>query len=98
MAKTKYHVCPVCRGEGKTVNPNIDADGLTAEDFREDPDLAEMYMSGVYDITCMACNGMRVVTKARMKELAHNAEDRRLRAMEDGDYESYRVAGDYRFG
>lgn len=91
-------VCPICNGEGKTVNPNIDANGLTYEDFNEDPDFREDYMSGVYDITCAACNGMRVLKRQRLKELEQNAEDRRLAAREDGDWESYRVANDYRFG
>jgi hypothetical protein len=91
-------VCPVCNGEGKTVNPNIDAHGLTAEDFYDDPDFAEDYRSGVYDITCAACNGMRVVKKQRIQELEQNAEDRALAARENGDYESYSVARDWRFG
>jgi hypothetical protein len=95
---TKYQVCPVCDGEGKTVNPNIDAHGLTREDFDEDPDFAEDYMSGRYDITCAACNGLRVITKERIRELKRNAEDRRLAARENGDFDSYCVANDYRFG
>ena len=91
-------VCPVCNGEGKTVNPSIDAGGLTREDFDEDPDFREDYMSGMYDITCRACNGQRVVKQERLRELEQNAEDRRLAARENGDFESYRVANDYRFG
>lgn len=91
-------VCPVCDGEGTTVNPNIDAHGLTREDFAEDPDFAEDYSSGVYDITCAGCNGMRVVKKARIQELEQNAEDRRLAARENGDFESFNIAGDWRYG
>jgi hypothetical protein len=98
MAKKEWIVCPVCRGEGKTVNPCIDANGLTAADFAEDPDFAEDYMSGMYDITCRGCNGKRVVQPERLEELAHNAEDRALAARENGDYEGYSVAGDWRFG
>jgi hypothetical protein len=101
MTKRKndpWLICPVCDGEGKTVNPNIDAHGLTAEDFREDPDFAEDYKSGIYDITCAACNGMRVVKRARLKRLEEAAEERALAAREDGDFESYRVAHDYRYG
>jgi len=85
--RRKWIVCPVCEGEGKTVNPAIDCNGLTSEDFAEDPDFAEDYRSGVYDITCRACNGQRVVTKERIRELDQNAEDRRLAAAEDGNYE-----------
>jgi cytochrome c5 len=93
-----YQVCPVCEGEGKTVNPNIDANGLTAEDFAEDPDFAEDYRSGVYDITCNACHGQRVVTTQRLTELEQHAEDRRLAARENGDFEAYCSAHDYRYG
>jgi hypothetical protein len=91
-------VCPVCDGEGETVNPNIDAHGLTSEDFAEDPGFAEDYVSGIYNVTCAACNGRRVVKRARIKALQQNAEDRRLAARENGDWESYSVAGDWRFG
>jgi hypothetical protein len=100
MAKKKdpWMLCPVCNGEGTTVNPNIDANGLTEEDFREDYEFAHNYMNGLYDITCAACNGLRVVKAERLVELAQNAEDRRLAARENGDYEAYSVAGDWRFG
>jgi len=91
-------VCPVCNGEGKTVNPNIDCNGLTREDFDDDPDFREDYMSGMYDITCQACRGLRVIKKARIEELEQNAEDRRMTARENGDFESWCGAGDWRFG
>jgi hypothetical protein len=96
--KTKWIVCPVCDGEGTTVNPNIDAHGLTAEDFYEDPDFAEDYKRGTYDIPCRGCDGRRVVQPERIEELQQNAEDRRLAAREDGNYEAYSVAGDWRYG
>jgi hypothetical protein len=54
-------VCPVCDGEGMTVDPAIDGNGLTQEDFDQDPDFAESYMSGTYDICCAHCNGNKVV-------------------------------------
>jgi len=57
----KYEVCDRCRGKGTHVNPNIDGNGLTAEDFAEDPDFKEDYFSGVYDVTCQECEGLRVV-------------------------------------
>lgn len=98
QGKTTYEVCPVCNGLGKTVNPNIDAHGLTAEDFREDQDFKEEYFSGLYDVPCGACKGKRVLTKERLQELEQNAADRQMAARENGDWESYRVAGDYRFG
>lgn len=96
--KTKWTVCPVCDGEGKTVNPAIDSHGLTAEDFNEDPDFSEDYKSGLYDITCRGCDGQRVVEKTRIKELQQNSEDRALAAREDGDYEAYQGSRDWRWG
>ena len=56
-----YSVCPLCDGKGKHVNPSIDCNGLTAEDFAEDPDFLEDYKSGLYDIPCNECGGNRVV-------------------------------------
>lgn len=98
MSKRKWKVCPVCDGEGTTVNSAIDCHGLTADDFRDDPDFASDYKSGVYDIICRGCEGRRVVTETRIKELRRNAEDRRLAAREDGDWEGYLGSGDHRWG
>jgi hypothetical protein len=58
--RTKFEVCGQCSGSGKVVNPQIDAGGLTYEDFHEDPDFEERYFSGAYDITCPSCSGDRV--------------------------------------
>ncbi|KKN35650.1 hypothetical protein LCGC14_0781470 [marine sediment metagenome] len=58
---TKLEICPTCRGKGTHVNPSIDANGLTAEDFDRDPDFREDYMSGIYDQICNECHGLRVV-------------------------------------
>lgn len=57
----KYEVCRLCGGRGSHVNPSIDADGLTADDFANDPDFEESYFRGDYDVTCNACHGDRVV-------------------------------------
>ncbi len=54
-------VCPTCKGTGRHVNPNIDADGLTREDFDSDPEFAEGYFNGVFDIPCNECGGENVV-------------------------------------
>lgn len=55
-----YVVCALCDGTGKHVNPSIDANGLTSEDFAEDPDFAEDYRRGTYDVSCYRCHGARV--------------------------------------
>ena len=101
---SKYEVCPVCDGEGKTVNPSIDGNGITASEMDEilhdDPDFTDDYMGGVYDVVCRCCNGQRVVLIEDhvMDKLREAADDRRLAAMENGDYEAYQYAGDYRYG
>jgi len=56
-----FEVCPICDGKGTHVNPSIDCDGLTREDFEDDPDFAEEYMAGRYDQQCNGCHGQRVV-------------------------------------
>lgn len=57
----KLDVCSTCNGKGTHVNPSIDASGISEEDFDEDPEFRENYMSGMYDQTCNECNGLRVV-------------------------------------
>lgn len=58
--KVRYEVCSTCQGKGSHVNPSVDCDGLTADDFAEDPDFADDYMSGAYDVQCYGCHGNRV--------------------------------------
>lgn len=57
----RWGVCPVCEGKGSHVNPAIDCNGLTADDFAEDPDFAEDYFSGRYDMPCNGCGGRTTV-------------------------------------
>ena len=57
----RFVVCPTCDGTGHHVNPSVDAHGISPEEFAEDPDFAEDYMSGVYDVPCYECDGQRVV-------------------------------------
>lgn len=57
----RFEVCSTCAGKGTHVNPSIDAGGLTAEDFAEDPDFADSYLDGHYDVGCYGCGGERVV-------------------------------------
>lgn len=98
----KWQICFTCRGDGHVVNPNIDAGGLSAEDFLEDPDFAEDYRNGAYDIVCRTCEGTGKLLSSEVREkrrlLSEAAEDRRLAAQENGDFEAYCYAGDYRYG
>ena len=88
----EWGVCPTCQGEGKHVNPSIDAHGLSAEDFAEDPEFAEDYMRGTYDVPCHECQGQRVVPtstdprfiKAMDEFWASEAADRHTQMMESG--------------
>ena len=57
----EFTICPDCQGRGSYVNPAIDSHGLSREDFDEDPDFREDYMSGRYDIQCRTCQGLRVI-------------------------------------
>ena len=100
--KSPWVICTLCHGDGKHVNPAIDAGGLTREDFEDDPDFADSYIRGDYDVTCARCGGSG---KLREGELAaiharenERAAERRLAAREDGDYEGYCGAGDPRWG
>ena len=56
----KNEVCGRCNGEGVHDHPAF-ANGLTWEDFAEDPDFYEEYRSGMYDVVCTECKGLRVV-------------------------------------
>lgn len=55
-----YEVCDRCRGRGVHDHPAF-SNGLTREDFDEDPDFQDDYMSGMYDVACEECHGNRVV-------------------------------------
>jgi len=78
-----WMICSTCNGEGTRVNPNIDGNGLTREDFEEDPDFHEAYMDGRYDIACSACNGtgkvreipFSALTPAEIKAIDDDARD-----------------------
>jgi len=59
----KFVVCPRCAGSGTHVNPAIDGNGLSREDFDADPDFEEGYLRGDYDIRCEQCKGERVLSQ-----------------------------------
>lgn len=90
---TMKAVCPRCKGEGTHTNPDIDGDGLTQDDFI-DEDFRESYRSGVYDVTCEECEGLRVIDtpdlsylselelKQYERNLEHEASEEREHAAE----------------
>jgi hypothetical protein len=97
----KWVICTLCHGDGKHVNPSIDAGGISAEDFADDPDFAESYMRGDYDVPCNRCGGsgkLRADELERIeREEGERAAARRLAAREDGDAEGYYTANDPRW-
>lgn len=58
---SRFEVCDVCDGKGVHVNPNIDRNGISGEQFADDPDFRDDYFAGVYDVPCNRCRGKRVV-------------------------------------
>ena len=56
-----WTVCRTCDGKGKYVNPNIDRQGISPEEFMEDPDFFCDYKRGLYDMPCAMCEGKRVM-------------------------------------
>lgn len=88
----KYEVCGRCDGEGKHVNPSVDGNGLSREDFDQDPDFREAYFSGVYDVQCEECSGRTTVlvvdadackAQGLQKELkAYYRDQREIREMD----------------
>jgi hypothetical protein len=85
---TTWGVCDVCDGKGSHVNPSIDASGLSAEDFANDPEFAEDYAGGVYDTVCNKCRGrttVRVVAVNRLSPEHRKAYERQVQdAADDG--------------
>lgn len=94
----KWALCPRCRGAGSHVNPAIDGNGISPEEFREDPDFEEAYFSGVYDVACHRCAGEKVIAvldreKATKAELVlFDDHERALREIE-AEEEAERRAG-----
>ena len=97
----KHKVCDLCDGSGSHVNPAIDSGGLTFDDWDGDPDFAEDYRSGRYDISCLACDGSGNSVEIdedrlddRQREVLELLEER---ARDDAEYEAM-VASEIRFG
>lgn len=97
----KFEVCHLCDGKGKHVNPAIDSHGISAWEFEDDPDFADSYMSGAYDVSCYECKGKRVTPEIDEDYL--DDEQKRnlsiLRKMEEEEIEyAYICAAERRMG
>tara|TARA_B100000949_G_scaffold137679_1_gene121085 strand:+ start:1061 stop:1519 length:459 start_codon:yes stop_codon:yes gene_type:complete len=90
----KWIVCSICDGRGEYVNPSIDSNGLSREDFDEDPEFRQDYFSGVYNMTCELCQGRAVQPEfdedytIGAKELM-KARDNFLNMLHEWDAEEY---------
>ena len=57
----EWDICQTCGGRGVHVNPSIDCNGITMEEFAEDPYFYEEYRNRSFDVVCYECKGKRVV-------------------------------------
>ena len=67
---TIMEVCGTCSGKGTTVDPAIDGHGISPEEFADDPDFAESYFRGDYDVPCRTCSGHKVVPVADLDKMS----------------------------
>lgn len=68
---SKFVVCWRCRGRG-VHDHGAFSNGISPEEFAEDPDFREDYFNGMYDVTCTECKGRRVLAEVEREYL--NAE------------------------
>ena len=64
-----FEVCPRCRGTGVHDNPAFE-NGISPEQFEEDPDFKADYLKGRYDVPCSECKGLRVVAVPDIAQLS----------------------------
>lgn len=79
----RYEVCETCEGKGSHVNPSIDSHGISSEEFAEDPDFAESYFRGDYDVACNECGGRRVAAVPDWDALNEETKRKVEKAIED---------------
>jgi len=82
---TKWAICDTCSGEGKYVNPSIDAGGISSEAFLDDPDFYDDYMGGAFDVPCGACGGSGKVKEADLDCLSDEQREA-LEAQQEAEY------------
>ena len=92
----RMEVCDLCDGTGKVVNPSIDAGGLTQDDFDRDPDFAEEYFSGAYDIGCGQCNGSNVIPVVNEAALDDEQKKKYYQFLEQESFEAAEREADRR--
>lgn len=91
-------VCFRCDGTGTHVNPNVDGNGLSQEDFDADPDFKESYFRGDYDVCCSECKGARVLDVVNYEALTPKMKVRYDRALNTKARDDQESAGETRWG
>jgi predicted methyltransferase len=94
----KFDVCSRCNGKGVHVNPSIDGNGLTQEDFDEDPDFEESYFRGDYDVCCHECDGKRVTIEPDFDAMNDEQKNLATRRNESLYYDMRERQYEERFG
>ena len=95
---TCWAICDLCSGDGRVVNPSIDAGGLS-EDNMDDFDFMEAYRDGMYDIACPHCSGsgkVREIDRNRSdfaEKIAEYDEDMTMEAELDAESRAERMMG-----
>ena len=78
-------ICHNCQGKGTHVNRAIDENGISPEEFAEDPDFEEAYFSGVYDVPCDLCKGFKLIAEPVREGLT---KDQEQLLKEDDEYQN----------
>jgi len=73
MTKGSFTVCPSCGGSG--YHDNL---GDVTDLVSEDPDFAEDYMAGAYNVGCPRCHGRNVVPQCAEPTCSEPVEDELL--------------------
>jgi hypothetical protein len=61
LLPARWKICDRCHGNG-THDPDAFSNGFTTEELYEDPDFAEAYFEGRYDVACEEnCNGGKIM-------------------------------------
>lgn len=84
---TECVVCKVCDGKGQHINPSIDCNGITAEEFDDDPTFKMDYFEGIYDQVCNGCNGRTTVMAVAWDQLTkEQREHYEYQLRDEADY------------
>ena len=81
LLPAKHSVCWRCFGCGVHDHEAF-SNGISPQEFDEDPDFAEQYFRGDYDVPCSVCKGLRVILEVDTEQLSPKMLERFYRAEE----------------